>query len=108
MNWIDEHSQTNNCGTIGNREISRLFFADDLVLLSSAKSGLQRALNDFAAVCDNAGMKTSTIKTEVLHLSRNSDQCCRKLSKRELSKKVKISIYKTVFVPVLTYARIES
>ena len=53
----------------------RLLFADDLVLLSSTESGLQRALNSFADACDIAGMKISTAKTEVVHLSRNPDQC---------------------------------
>ena len=95
-------------------------------------------------------MKISTAKTEVLHLSRNPDQCvlqvngaklkqaekfmylgvaftsderqneelCTRMSKasavtqalhysvvmkRELSKKAKLSILKTVFVPILTY-----
>ena len=74
MNWIDKCSQANECATIGNCKISRLLFADDLILLSSAKSGLQRALNSFADVCNTAGMKISTAKTEVLHLSRNPDQ----------------------------------
>ena len=60
---------------IGNCKISRLLFADDLVLLSSTESGLQRALNSFADACNTAGMKISTVKTEVLHLSRNPDQC---------------------------------
>ena len=60
---------------VGNCKISRLLLADDLVLLSSTKSGLQRALNSFADACDTAGMKISTAKTEVLHLSRNPDQC---------------------------------
>ena len=55
-------------------KISRLLFADDLVLLSSTESGLQRALNSFADACNTAGMKISTAKTEVLHLSRNPDQ----------------------------------
>jgi len=46
-------------------------FADDLVLLSPSESGLQCALNDFAAACGIVEMKISTIKTEV---SRNLDQ----------------------------------
>ena len=37
--------------------------------------GLQRALNSFADAYNTAGMKISTAKTEVLHLSRNPDQC---------------------------------
>ena len=95
-------------------------------------------------------MKISTAKTEVLHLSRNPDQCILQVNgatlkqverfkylgvaftsdgrqdeefdtrigkasavmralhysvvmKRELSKKAKLSIFKTVFVPILTY-----
>jgi len=64
MNWIDKLSQTNEYATIGNCKINRLLFAKDLVLLSSTESGLQRALNDFAAVCDITGMKISTTKTE--------------------------------------------
>ena len=75
MNWIDKCSQADGCATIGNCKISRLLFADDLVLLSSAESGLQRALNSFADACNTAGMKIGTAKTEVLHLSRNPDQC---------------------------------
>ena len=75
MNWIDKCSQADECATIGNCKISRLLFADDLVLLSSTESGLQRALNSFADACNTAGMKISTAKTEVLHLSRNHDQC---------------------------------
>ena len=52
-----------------------MLFADDLVLLSSTESGVQRALNSFADACDTAGMKISMAKPEVLHLSRNPDQC---------------------------------
>ena len=75
MNWIDKCSQADECATIGNCKISRLLFADDLVLLSSTESGLQHALNSFADACNIVGMKISTDKNEVLHLSRNSDQC---------------------------------
>ena len=56
-------------------KLVRLLFADNLVLLSSTESGLQRALNSFADACNTAGMKISTAKTEVLHFSRNPDQC---------------------------------
>ena len=74
MNCVDKCSQADECATIGNGKISRQLFADDLVLLST-ESGLQRALNSFADVCNTAGIKISTAKTEVLHLSRNPDQC---------------------------------
>ena len=74
MNWIKKCSQADECATIGNCKISRLLFAYDLVLLSSIESGLQRALTSFADACNTAGMKISTVK-QVLHLSRNPDQC---------------------------------
>ena len=73
MNWIDKCSPADECVTIGNCKISRLLFADDLVLLSSTEFGLQRALNSFADACNTAGMKISTAKTKVLHFSRNPD-----------------------------------
>ena len=75
MNWIDKRSQANECARIGNCTISRLLFADDLVMLSFTEPGLQPALNSFAYACDTAGMKIRTAKTEVGHLSRNPDQC---------------------------------
>ena len=43
--------------------------------LSSTESGLQSKLSSFANACNTAKMKISTTKTEVLHLSRNPDQC---------------------------------
>ena len=73
MNWIDKCSQADECATIGNCKISCLLFADDLVLLSSTESGLQRALQSFADACNTAGMKISTAKIEIFHLSRNRD-----------------------------------
>ena len=75
VNWIENCSQTDECATIGNCKISRLLFADDLVLLSSTEFGLQRGLNSFADACDIAGMEINPAKTEVLHLSRNPYQC---------------------------------
>ena len=142
MNWIDKYSQAHECATIGNCKISCLLFADDLVLLSSTESGLQRALNSFADACNTAGMKNKHGKTEVLHLSQVNGATLKQVEKfkylgvaftsdgrqdeeldtrigkasavmralhysvvmkRELSKKAKLSIFKAVFVPILTY-----
>ena len=75
MNWIDKCRQADECATIGNCKISRLLLADDLVLLFSAESGFQRALNSFADTCDTTGMKISMTKTEIIHLSKKPDQC---------------------------------
>ena len=150
MNWIDKCSQADECVTIENCKISRLLFADDLVLLSSTESGLQRALNSFADACDTTVIKISTAKIKVLHFSENPHQCVLQVNgatlkqverfkylgvaftsdgrqdeeldaqiaktsavmralhysvvmKRELSKKAKLSIFKAVFFPILTY-----
>ena len=150
MNWIDKCSHADERATIVNCKIGLLLLADDLVLLSSTESGLQRSLNSFANACDTAGRKITTAKPEVLRLSRNPDQCVLQVNeatlkqvekfkylgvaftsdgrqdeemdtqfgnasavmralhfsavmKRELSKKAKLSIFKTVFVSILTY-----
>ena len=148
MNWSTNAAKLMSVSrTIGNCKISSLLFADDLGLLSSTESGLQRALNSFADACNTEGMKISTAKTAVLHLSRNADQCVLQVNgkqvkkfkylgvaftsdgkqdekldtqigkasavkralhnsavmKRDLSKKAMLSIFKTVFVPILTY-----
>ena len=55
MKWINKCSQADEYATIGNCKIRRLLFADDLVLLSSTESGLQRTLNSFADACTEAG-----------------------------------------------------
>ena len=72
---LHELSRIDECVTIGRCKISRLLFADDLVLLASSESDLQLALNGFAAVSNITGMKISTSKPEILHLSRNPVQC---------------------------------
>ena len=62
MNWMNKCSQADECSTIGNCNINRLLFADNLVLLSFSESGLQRALNSYADACNTAGMKISTAR----------------------------------------------
>ena len=78
-------------------KISRLLFADDLVLLASLESGLQHALNGFADACDIAGMKISTSKTEVLHLSRNPVQCSLQVGDVPLKQVEKFKYLEVVF-----------
>jgi len=70
MNWTNKYSHINECGTIGNCKISRMLFADLVLLYSIESAGLQRALNGFVSACDIAGMKISTTKTEVFQLSK--------------------------------------
>ena len=78
MNWMDKFSRTNvfGCITILRCKISRLLFKDDLVLLVSSESGLQHALNGFAAASKISRLKISTSKTDrQLHLKRYPVQC---------------------------------
>ena len=63
---MNKLSRTDECVTIGRCRISRLLFADDLVLPASSKSGFQHALNGFATACNIAGKKVSSFKIEVL------------------------------------------
>ena len=147
---MDKLSGNDKCDTIGRYKISRLLFVNCLVLLASSEAELQHALNSFAAACDIAGMKISTFKTEILHLSRNPVQCFLQVGdvslhqvekfkylgvaftsdgrldkeldvqlgkatslmrtlhhsvvlKRELLRKAKLSVFKSIFVPIFTH-----
>ena len=97
INWINKCSQADECATIGNCKISRLLFADDLVLFS-AKSSLQRALNSFADVCNTAGIKMSTANFEAFHLSRNpADQCMLQVNGATLKQVEKCKYFRVTF-----------
>ena len=61
--------------TIGECNVRRLLFADDLALLSSNKSDLLYALDRFSDACLDAGIKISAAKTEIMCLSRHPIQC---------------------------------
>jgi len=74
MNWIDSHRPADEGVTGGNCRMNHLLFADELVLyawISSTGSLFDR----FNAACDQARMKISTKKIEVLCLSRRPRQC---------------------------------
>ena len=98
MNWIDKCRQADECASIGNCKISPLLFADDLVLLSSTESDLQRVLNSFADACNTAGMKISTAKIEILHLSRNPDQCVLQVNGAKLKQLEKFKYLEVTFM----------
>ena len=105
MNWIDKGSQAYECATIGNCKISRLLFADDLVLLSSTDLRVADGkTKNLGVAFTSGGWQDEELDTRVgkasavmraLHYSV--------VMKRELSKKAKLSIFKAVFVPILTY-----
>ena len=141
-----------SCGgvKIGECNVQRLLFADDLVLFDSTQNGLQQAPDRFSDACTVAGMKISTTKTETMCLSRQPKQCFLQIDgvslkqsekfkylsvsftsdgrqnskldicigkasavmhqlhrsvvlKRELCTKKKLSIFKSIYAPILTY-----
>ena len=55
--------------------VSRMLFADDVVLLASSGCDLQLSLERFAAECEAAGMRISTSKSETMVLSRKIVEC---------------------------------
>ena len=75
MDKIDKDSSPGSGVTFGECNVWRLLFADGLGLLSLNKSDLQDALDRFSDKCLDAGMKISTVKTEILCLSRHPVQC---------------------------------
>ena len=74
MDKVDKDSSYSSGVTIGECNVRRLLFVDDLALLSSNKSDLQYALNRFSDACLNAAMKIGTAKTEIMCLSRHPVQ----------------------------------
>ena len=69
MNLMEQLNQTDECVTIGRCRISRLLFADDLVLLVSFKYDRPPVrIKCFATACDIAVMRISTSKAKLLYL----------------------------------------
>ena len=54
----------------GGLGIASLVITDDVVLLASSSSDLQLSLEEFAAECESAGMRSSISKSEVMVLNR--------------------------------------
>ena len=72
---------------------------DSLVLLSSTEAGLQRALNSFSDAYDTAEMKNENKhgQTEVVHFSRNLDQCLLQVNGATLKQIEKIKYLGVLF-----------
>jgi hypothetical protein len=97
MDRIARRSQGEECVMIGDVRVKSLLFADDLVLLASSESDLQRALERFAAECVVAGMRISTSKTESLVVSRSPVQCALHVSGASLKQVEKFKYLGVVF-----------
>jgi len=82
MNWIDSHSPVDEGAewTFGKCRICPLLFASDLVLLATSQQCLQNAIDQFSAVCIQAGTKISPERTDVLCLSGRPKQCTLQVS----------------------------
>jgi len=74
-----------------------LLFTDDYALLPFSEQRLQHALDRFSAACNQAGMKTGTITTEVLRLSRNPRQCTLQVRSNALQQSEKFMYLGVVF-----------
>ena len=74
MDKIDRDSSSSSGVTFVECNVQRLFFADDLTLLSSNKSDLQYALGRFSVALLDAGMKISMAKAKIMCMSRHSVQ----------------------------------
>ncbi|KAK3551286.1 hypothetical protein QTP70_013947 [Hemibagrus guttatus] len=95
---ISRRSQGLEGVRFGDHRISSLIFADDVVLLAPSSLDLQHALGRFAAECEAAGMRASTSKSEAMVLDQKKVSCV-----KELTRKAKISIYQSIYIPTLTY-----
>ncbi|KAK7929823.1 hypothetical protein WMY93_006218 [Mugilogobius chulae] len=123
---ISRRSQGPEGVQFGDHRISSLLFADDVALMASSNQDLQHALGRFAAECEAAEMKISSSKSEAMVLDRKKVPCLSRMEreidrrigaasavmrslyrtvvvKKELSRKAKLSIYRSIYVPTLTY-----
>ena len=62
MNKIDKDSSSSSGVTLGQCNVRRLLFADDLALLSLNKSDLHYALDRFSDACLDAEIKITRLK----------------------------------------------
>ena len=61
--------------SLGNRNISCLLYADDLVIISKTATGLQNALNQLLAYCEKWKLSINTSKTNTMFMCRNNKNC---------------------------------
>ena len=66
--------------------------------MALSEFGIQHALIGFAAACDIAGIKVSTSKTELLHLSENFVRCSLQVGEVSLKQVPKFECLGIVFM----------
>ena len=126
MDRISKRSRGGVGFQFGGLRIALLLFADDVVLMAPSASDLQHSLAD-APECEAAGMRISTSKSEVMVLWRRRKEFKylgilfssegtreREMGRRigaagvvlrSLCRKTKLSIYRSIFIPTLSYSQ---
>ena len=68
INDLPEQISCSECKPIqlGNQRVACLQYADDTVMLSESKEGLQESLNRLGKYCEKWGMKVNTDKTKIM------------------------------------------
>ena len=59
-------NETDDQVELDNFKISSLLYADDLIMLSTSKSGLQSCLNKLASYCDDNCLTVDLKKTKIV------------------------------------------
>ncbi|KAI3367105.1 hypothetical protein L3Q82_008170 [Scortum barcoo] len=122
MDRISRRSQGPEGVRFGNHRISSLLFADDVVLMASSGQDLQHVLERFAAEVGGEVLPQveefkylGVLFTSEGKMEREIDRRIGAASavmrsvyrtvvvKKELSRKAKLSIYRSIYVPTLTY-----
>jgi hypothetical protein len=77
MSGIVEELKSGNCYPvhIGEISVNYLLYADDIVLLSESKSGLQNCLNILEIYCCNWKLQVNVEKSKVLIFNSNGKFC---------------------------------
>ncbi len=74
----------NEIGAVWWLRITSLLFADDVVLMAPSVCDLQLSLDQITAVCEAAGMRISTLKSEAVVLSRKLVDCQHRVGNESL------------------------
>ena len=73
VNEINKYLDTNlDQPSLGSKSIGSLLYADDLILISKSKTGLQNALNKLAIFCKEWDMELNTKKTKIVIFNKGS------------------------------------
>ena len=77
INGIVDELKAGNCDPvqIGEISVNCLLYADDIVLLSESKSGLQNCLNILETYCSNWKLQVNVEKSKVLIFNSNGKFC---------------------------------